>query len=116
MAGRATKIREQPGVEFVELPGPGTVAVVVAEEVDEPLLERCRELMRGCDGRRLVLVVSRMRGDELARVIECGVSAVVWRRDATAPALLATVHGADRGDGALPSELLERLLAQVGRT
>jgi hypothetical protein len=114
VAGRAAKIREQPELEIVELPGPDTVAVIVAEEVDEQLLKRCGELVRGCDA-RLVLVVSRMRGDELSRVIECGVSAVLWRREATAPALLATVHGADRGDGALPSGLLERLLVQVGR-
>ncbi|MDF3290588.1 helix-turn-helix transcriptional regulator [Streptomyces silvisoli] len=113
-AGTAAKVREQPELELVELVAPGTVVILVTEEVDEALTARCRKLMRGHDA-RLVLVVSRMREAELLRVIECGVSTVLWRREATSSALLAAVQGAHRGDGAIPSDLLGRLLVQVGR-
>jgi DNA-binding NarL/FixJ family response regulator len=51
---------------------------------------------------------------EVLQVIECGVGAVVWRREATAHRLLQTVLAASRGEGDLPGDLLGRLIRQVG--
>ncbi|GGO54447.1 helix-turn-helix transcriptional regulator [Streptomyces lasiicapitis] len=93
--------------------GPGTVAVLICETPDETTLTSLRRLVRS-EGARAVLVVSAVREAELLDVIECGVGAVVWRHEATAHRLLQAVLAASRGDGDLPSDLLGRLLSQVG--
>ncbi|OIV37868.1 helix-turn-helix transcriptional regulator [Mangrovactinospora gilvigrisea] len=117
-AGAVAQLREQPDLEIVHA-GDGRdtgplVAVVVGEQADETVVGRCRKLLRG-SGCRVVLLVSRMREADLLRVIECGVSTVLWRRDVTASQLHAAVLGAHRGDGSIPPDLLGRLLTQVGR-
>lgn len=115
-AGVAAEIREQPELELVaEAAGRhGAVVVVVADQVDEQLVARCRKLLRGHDVRP-VLVITRMREADLLRLIECGVSTVLWRREVTSEQLRAAVVGAQRGDGSIPADLLGRLLAQLGR-
>lgn len=115
LAGAVSQLRQQPAIELVDMActRPGTVAIVLAETLDQPTLSRLRRLVRS-DGTRAVLVVSLIREAELLQVIESGVGAIVWRREATGHRLLQAVLAASRGDGDLPSDLLGRLLAQVG--
>ncbi|MFC9430261.1 MULTISPECIES: LuxR C-terminal-related transcriptional regulator [unclassified Streptomyces] len=115
LAGAASQLRRQPEIELVEEAAgrPGTVAVLLAEALDEPTLSRLRRLVRA-DGTRAVLVTSLIREAELLQVIECGVGAIVWRREATGHRLLQAVLAASRGEGDLPSDLLGRLITQVG--
>lgn len=118
-AGAVAQLRGQTAVDIVPSPpdaaGGPVVAVVVGWQVDAALLARCRKLARS-EGLRVVLVVSRMRESELMRVIECGVSNVLWRHEATTPRLVAAVLGAHRGEGDIPPDLLGRLLTQIGST
>lgn len=96
-----------------EAAGPDTVAVLVGDAFDEVVLARLRRLVRN-EGTRAVLVVTALRQSEVLDVMECGVGAIVWRREATAARLVQAVLAAARGDGDLPADLLGRLVSQVG--
>ncbi|WP_042422561.1 helix-turn-helix transcriptional regulator [Streptacidiphilus anmyonensis] len=115
LAGVRSQLRPQPGVELVDTVSgrAGAVAVLVAEAPDEPTLSSLRRLAR-TDGTRAVLVAATVRESELLQVIECGVGAIVWRREATGHRLHQAVLAASRGDGDLPADLLGRLMTQVG--
>ncbi|MGW2841518.1 LuxR C-terminal-related transcriptional regulator [Streptomyces sp. NPDC001493] len=112
--GAISQLRRHPEIELREenASGPGTVALLVDDVLDESTLSRLRHLVRG-EGARAVLVVSALREGELLEVIECGVGAIVWRHEATAPRLVQAVLAAARGDGELPADLLGRLISQV---
>jgi len=90
------------------------VAVVIADTIDESVLQTLRRLTRGGLG-NVVLVVGRIRESQLLEVVECGVGTILWRHEADAARLLQGVLAAARGDGNLPTDLLGRLLTQVGR-
>jgi DNA-binding NarL/FixJ family response regulator len=113
--GAIGQLRRYPEVELREesASGPGTVALLVDDVLDEAALTRLRRLVRS-EGARAVLVVSSLRESELLEVIECGVGAIVWRHEATATRLVQAVLAAARGDGDLPADLLGRLISQVG--
>ncbi|MEU6406422.1 response regulator transcription factor [Streptomyces sp. NPDC046985] len=110
--GVHAQLRPFPGIELREESGPGTVALIVDDVLEEGALTRLRRLVRG-EGARAVLVVRSLREAELLDVIECGVGAVVWRHEATAHRLVQAVLAAARGDGDLPADLLGRLINQV---
>ncbi|MFJ6780578.1 response regulator transcription factor [Streptomyces yangpuensis] len=114
-AGATGRLRRQPEVELVEeMAGrPGTVAILIVDALDETTLSRLRRLTR-TGGTRVVLVAHELREAELCQVVECGVRAVVWRREATEDRLLQAVRAAARGDGDLPADLIARLITQVG--
>ncbi|GAA5058478.1 response regulator transcription factor [Streptomyces sp. SID10815] len=113
--GVLSQLRRYPEVDLREeaAAGPGTVALLVDDTLDETALARLRRLVRG-EGARAVLVVSSLREAGLLDVIECGVGAIVWRHEATAHRLVQAVLAAARGDGDLPADLLGRLIDQVG--
>lgn len=112
--GAVSLLRRRPEVELCEGPGPATVALLIEDALDESALARLRRTVRGGDT-RVVLVVGAVREHELLDVIECGVGAIVWRREATAHRLVRAVLTAAGGGGDLPADLLGRLLGQVGR-
>ncbi|MFJ2777903.1 MULTISPECIES: LuxR C-terminal-related transcriptional regulator [unclassified Kitasatospora] len=115
-AGAEAQLRQCPGLELAEQETagtPGAVTVVIAEAVDATTTASLRRLVRG--DQRVVLVVERMREGELLDAVECGVAAILWRREATAARLGQAVLAAARGDGDLPADLLGRLIAQMGR-
>ncbi|MEU6555527.1 response regulator transcription factor [Streptomyces sp. NPDC046915] len=111
--GVLSQLRRYPEIELREESGPGTVALLVDDVLDEAALTRLRRLVRS-EGARAVLVVRALREAELLDVIECGVGAIVWRHEATATRLVQAVLAAARGDGDLPADLLGRLITQVG--
>lgn len=115
LAGVRSQLRRQPGVELVDAVAgrAGAVAVLVAEKPDDATLSSLRRLAR-TDGTRAVLVATTVREAELLQVIESGVGAVVWRREATGSRLQQAVLAASRGNGDLPGDLLGRLMTQVG--
>lgn len=113
--GTISQLRQHPEVDLVDevaASGDG-VAVLLAESPDQALLSQLRRLVRS-EGLHPVLVVSLIREAELLDVIECGVGAIVWRHEATGGRLLRAVTAAFHGDGDLPSDLLGRLISQVG--
>jgi DNA-binding NarL/FixJ family response regulator len=111
--GAVSQLRSRPEVEIREESGVGTVALLIEDSLDEAALARLRRVVRS-EGGRAVLVVGTIRENELLDVIECGVGAIVWRREATANRLVQAVTAAARGDGDLPADLLGRLISQVG--
>ncbi|GGR73540.1 helix-turn-helix transcriptional regulator [Streptomyces humidus] len=113
--GAVSQLRGRPEVEVREdlSSAAGTVALLVEDTLDEAALTRLRRIVRS-EGARAVLVVGTIRETELLDVIECGVGAIVWRREATAHRLVQAVVAAQRGDGDLPADLLGRLISQVG--
>lgn len=105
--GALSQLRRFPEIDLREETesGPGTVALLIDDVLDDTALTRLRRLVRS-EGARAVLVVSALRETELLDVIECGVGAIVWRREATATRLVQAVLAAARGDGDLPADLL----------
>lgn len=114
-AGAVSQLRQHSVVELRDEKdsGPGVVALLVSETLDDATLSRLRRLVRS-EGAKAVLVVGVLRENELLDVIECGVGAIVWRHEATGRRLAQAVLAAARGDGDLPSDLLGRLISQVG--
>jgi DNA-binding NarL/FixJ family response regulator len=113
--GTISQLRQHPVVYLVdeaEAQEQGVV-VLLAESPDPTALAWLRRLVRN-DGLQAVLVVSVIREAELLDVFECGVGAIVWRHEATPQRLLQAVLAAHRGEGDLPSDLLGRLISQVG--
>ncbi|GAA4000212.1 response regulator transcription factor [Streptomyces marokkonensis] len=111
--GAVSQLRRHPEIDLREDSGPGTVALLVEDALDEAALTRLRRIVRS-EGARAVLVVGAIRENELLDVVECGVGAIVWRHEATAHRLVQAVLAASRGDGDLPADLLGRLISQVG--
>ncbi|MDF3302977.1 response regulator transcription factor [Streptomyces sp. K1PA1] len=113
--GALSQLRRHPEIDLREEDGsgPGTVALLIDDVLDEAALTRLRRVVRS-EGARAVLVVGALREAELLDVIECGVGAIVWRREATAHRMVQAVRAAARGDGDLPADLLGRLISQVG--
>ncbi|MFE0202725.1 LuxR C-terminal-related transcriptional regulator [Streptomyces sp. NPDC058985] len=111
--GAVSQLRRHPEIDLREGSGPGTVALLIEDTLDEAALTRLRRIVRS-EGARAVLVVGAIRESELLDVVECGVGAIVWRHEATAHRLVQAVLAAARGDGDLPADLLGRLISQVG--
>ncbi|MFI5617711.1 LuxR C-terminal-related transcriptional regulator [Streptomyces sp. NPDC051567] len=113
--GALSQLRRHPEITLREESdtGPGTVALLISDTLDDLTLTRLRRLVRS-EGARAVLVVTLLRGNELLDAIECGVGAIVWRHEATEHKLVQAVLASARGDGDLPADLLGRLIDQVG--
>ncbi len=115
-AGTVSQLRAAPGIRVVEdaTPGGSTVALVVADEVDEEATRRIRALRRqGVE--RVALLVARLDDQGLLAAVEAGVSGVLRRSDATSGNLRSMIRSVAIGEGTLPPDLLGRLLDQVGR-
>ncbi|MFJ2774957.1 response regulator transcription factor [Streptomyces sp. NPDC087300] len=94
--------------------GCGQVALLVSCSVDETTLLSLRTLV-GMKNVRAVLVVDRMREADLLDVAGCGVTSIVWRKEATPARLLRAILAAHRGDGDLPADLLGTFLTRMGQ-
>lgn len=91
-----------------------TVALVAADRFDE----HAAQLLRVLQGRgftRIVLVSGEMAETEILTAVEAGVCAVARRAEATPETLVRLVKAAEAGEGALPPDLLGRLLNRVSR-
>lgn len=90
------------------------VAVVVADQVDHATTALLQELRR--QGPSRVLLVATILDDAaLQAAAEAGVNGLLRRADATAEALVRSITRVASGHGEVPSDLLGRLLEQVGR-
>jgi DNA-binding NarL/FixJ family response regulator len=91
-----------------------TVALVATDRLDE----RTTQLLRRLQGRgftRQVLVAGELGELDTMTAVEVGVCAVARRADSTPEVLVRLVTAAAAGEGALPPDLLGRLLHQVSR-
>ncbi|MFD5570029.1 MULTISPECIES: response regulator transcription factor [Streptomyces] len=117
-AGLAGLLRGQPEIEVLERPvqsvGHRSVAVVLADRVDDNTAMMLRRLVRG-ESRETVLVAGKLQEREVLSAVACGVRTFVWRHQATAESLAKAVRSAARGESEVPSDMLNRLLMQLGR-
>lgn len=115
-AGLTSELRQRSEIELVDPPfgGATQVAVFAFESLTEPAFEMIRTVCLK-DGAQAVLLVSTLSDDDLLAVVESGACSVLWRREATTAWIVKTVLKAAGGNAALPSDLLTRLLKQVGR-
>lgn len=111
--GVVAGLRHHPELGLVDETD-AVVIVVVAEVVDEQIKGVLRRLSRSV-GARLVLIVGDLKEAHLLDVLEYGVVAVLWRREARADAIVRAVVAAADGKGNLPPDLQWRLMKQVGR-
>ena len=114
--GVAAALRPRPEVLLVEEPDvdTGTVAVVVADTVDEQTLGLMRRV-QGLGCRRIVLVATSVDDTGLLIAIEVGVCALVRRCEATPERLAHVAVRAASGEGTVPPDMLGKLLDQVAR-
>jgi DNA-binding NarL/FixJ family response regulator len=115
-AGLLARLRPQPDIAIVDESdvNHATVAVVVADAVDDAMLTRVRRIQRqGCPN--VAVVIPEPDDNTLLTLVEAGVCGVLRRSEATTTALVSLVKVAARGEGSLPPDLLGRLFQQVGR-
>ena len=114
-AGLAAQLRSRPEVHVVDESDvdSAAVAVVMADDVDDETTRVVRAIERnGCP--RVVLVVTRLDDNGLLAAVEAGACGILRRSEAAPERLVTAVLSAANGDGAVPPDLLGRLLSQVG--
>jgi DNA-binding NarL/FixJ family response regulator len=114
--GVVSMLRQQPELALFEDGDRQDDAVLVfcVDSVDEAALAAMRKLWRNGPAQTL-LMVGEIREAELFDAVECGVVAVVRRREASPERVVRAIKTTHRGGGDLPADLLGGLLSQVGR-
>lgn len=116
-SGLEAELRDHPQIELIEFGEAAddeSVAVAAVETLGEPELVMVRKAKRyGC--RKMVLVCSSPQGLDLFQAIDLGVCAILPRNEATTARLARAVRSAAAGEAAIPADMLEKLLAQVGK-
>ncbi|MBV7245639.1 MULTISPECIES: helix-turn-helix transcriptional regulator [Streptomyces] len=116
-AGVASQLRARPEVTVVDRDdgeAAPQVVVMVVDAVDDEVLRVLRNIQRTSTC-RTVLVTTDIDEQKLVSAAECGVAGVVRRSDSTPDHLVQVIGTVARGEGHLPSDLLGRLLEEVGR-
>jgi DNA-binding NarL/FixJ family response regulator len=114
LAGVVAQLRMRPEIRVVETAAEATVAVMIADTVDESTTRELRVMRK--DGQlRLMLVATAIDDAALVAAAEAGVAGLLRRCDASADMLVRTIIKVASGEGEVPSDLLSRLLEQVGR-
>lgn len=116
LAGVTSQLRARPEIRIVEAADVDSaeVAVVVTHSLDEETLRVLRALRRGVEP-RTVLVAEVIDDHALVAAAEAGVSGLLRRSEATAEALTRAVQRVANGSGDVPSDLVARLLHQLGQ-
>lgn len=117
-AGVTSQLRPRPEVTLTEWEE-GTnmapqVIVLVADTIDEAVLRLLRRIRRTTPA-RTVLVATDVDEQKVVSAAEGGVGGVIRRTDATPEHLVHVIGTVAKGDGYLPSDLLGRLLEEVGK-
>ncbi|MCK6067911.1 response regulator transcription factor [Microbacterium sp. dk485] len=115
-AGLSSQLRPRPEVRVVsprEDEDPEVVLVLV-DAVDEESLNTLRFLRRNGDA-KVILIPASLDDQGLVRAIEVGVVGIVRRVEATPERLVSAIRSAAAGEGAVPPDMLGRLLEQIGR-
>jgi DNA-binding NarL/FixJ family response regulator len=113
-AGVVGQLRMRPEIRMVDSAPEATVAVMIADTVDENTTRDLRAMRK--DGQpRLMLVATTVDDAALVAAAEAGVAGLLRRCDASADMLVKTILKVASGEGEVPADLLGRLLEQVGR-
>ena len=115
--GIVMTVRARPEVQLVDddhADPAGTVVLAVGDRFDDRVRGLLRRL-RARGYRRIVLVSGEIDDNEVLEAVQSGVCAVARRCEVDADALVRLVSAAGAGEGALPPDLLGRLLDRVGQ-
>ena len=114
-AGVSSALRPRPELRVVrsEDISEARVALVVVDTVDDEAVRVMRSVQRQGPS-RVVLVASVLDDAGLVAAVEAGVIGLVRRSEATPERLARVIERAAGGEGSVPSDLLGRLLTQVG--
>lgn len=112
--GIMAHLRHFREVHVVDGDQPASVAVAIADSLDEDRIRWLRALHRD-NGVSIVLIAGHIDPRTLVTAVEAGVCAVIGRSDVTPEKLVHVIQAASRGDAELPPQLLRHLLDQVGR-
>lgn len=115
-AGVSSQLRESPEVSVVDQTelDRADVAIVVTDLVDETILRILRAIRRG-GAPRTILIAASLDEATVVAAAEAGVSGLLRRSEVTVGRLLDVIEKVAAGEAAVPSDLLARLLDQVGR-
>jgi DNA-binding NarL/FixJ family response regulator len=116
-AGLRSELRSRPEIEVVAEAGldAAAVAVVAADAMSDATVATVRAIQRnGCP--RVVVVLAHIDDDAVLAAVEAGASGILRRTEASPERLVEAIFATARGEGLLPSDLLGRLMEQVGRT
>ncbi|BBC35504.1 LuxR family transcriptional regulator [Streptomyces graminofaciens] len=115
-SGVVSQLRQRPELWVLQESEQERAAVVfvVTDSVDDHTAVLLRRLGR-TSAARVVLIASRVDDSGLITAAECGVLGVVRRSEATPDRIVQVALLAARGESSMPSDLLARLLAQVGK-
>jgi DNA-binding NarL/FixJ family response regulator len=113
--GVTHQLRPRPEVEVLspDEEERAEVALVVVDRLNETSGQLLRRLQR-TSSVRTGLIVGEFEQDSLQTSIECGVAAVLRRRDADQDRIVGLITALIRGEGMLPGDMLARLLDHVG--
>jgi DNA-binding NarL/FixJ family response regulator len=116
LAGTAAHLNT-PDIELVaeEAVADGTVVALVVDTFDEDA-ELHLDVLRAQARVDALLVPIALDDAQLARAVHAGVRAIVWRRQATRPALRSAVAAVAAGQGSLPPDLTGKLITRVRRS
>jgi DNA-binding NarL/FixJ family response regulator len=114
-AGVASALRPRPEVRVVRADeiADARVALIVVDSVDEEAVRVLRAVQRQ-GPTRAVVVATGLDDAGLIAAVEAGVIGLVRRNEATPERLVQVIGRAASGEGSVPSDLLGRLLSQVG--
>ncbi|SFW43265.1 response regulator transcription factor [Amycolatopsis australiensis] len=110
----ALRSRDDVRVADGETADPAMVALLVADRLDEAMT-RLLSALHHEGFTRIVLVAGEVDDNEILGAVEHGVCAVARRADAGPEVLVRLIKAAAAGEGALPPDLLGRLLNRVSR-
>ncbi|WP_086852366.1 helix-turn-helix transcriptional regulator [Amycolatopsis kentuckyensis] len=111
--GVCTTLRSRDDVRVVD-DGTALVALLVADRLDETMTQLLSTLHHQ-GFTRIVLIAGEVDDNEILNAVEHGVCAVARRADAGPEVLVRLIKAAAAGEGALPPDLLGRLLSRVSR-
>ncbi|WP_410639378.1 LuxR C-terminal-related transcriptional regulator [Amycolatopsis sp. lyj-346] len=110
----ALRSRDDVRVVDGDAADPALVALLVTDRLDEPMTQLLSALHHQ-GFTRIVLVAGEVDDNEILNAVEHGVCAVARRADAGPEVLVRLIKAAAAGEGALPPDLLGRLLSRVSR-
>jgi DNA-binding NarL/FixJ family response regulator len=111
--GIATQLRAHPSLWLLDdgESAEARVSLVIADEVDDEAIQ----LVRALALHTATVVIARDIDDTaLTRIVEAGARGILRRSEAVPERLVAALLAAANGEGAVPPDLLGRLLAHVG--
>lgn len=115
-AGLTAGLRSRPEIEVVFECGldRAAVAVVAADDMSASSVSTVRAIQRnGCP--KVVMVLGCLDDEAVLAAVEAGASGMLRRAEASPERLVEAVCAATRGEATLASDLLGRLLEQLGR-